>query len=534
MECENPTSSLLNYAGFYYCVMGGQHALALVLLIVWLLYVFLIFSTAVSSFFVPNIQWLTKALSLSETVAGVTLAALGNGAPDIFSSVAAFANGGTNELGVGVLLGGSLFVIMVVVGVIALLHDDPFPVAKRPFLRDICAFLGALVMLLVIIADGKITIVESTVLIVYYLVYVLVVVVAHVIYRRQKRNLPIRAPSESQVPDLQGRRSDEGAWVDESSHLLSDDELSDVNVLNFNIPVIEISHTPTLVPLFAEESKFHHILQSLSPFTNGWVHAPLHERLTGLALLPVWMMLRLTIPVVTDEYAQREPSLRLPSPLVERAFLGLNADGTLSVSPESASPEEIDVYSDEGAEDDLPRDLSQTDTSSFRYITEALSLKTGLLPSPRVDWHQPQQVWHKWLTVINCALFPWVFAFSFIGLSNTTLGVPSWVVALLFSLAGGSSAYFFLSATARPKLLDFLSVLGFLSGIAWIYVIANELVGILSTMGQILQIPDAILGLTVFAIGNSSSDLITDIAMARMGMGRMAIAAAFGGPLLSG
>jgi sodium/potassium/calcium exchanger 6 len=44
---------------------------------------------------------------------------------------------------------------------------------------------------------------------------------------------------------------------------------------------------------------------------------------------------------------------------------------------------------------------------------------------------------------------------------------------------------------------------------------------------------DAILGLTVFAVGNSLGDLVADITVARLGFPVMALSACFGGPMLN-
>ncbi|KAJ3339580.1 hypothetical protein HDU93_007997 [Gonapodya sp. JEL0774] len=473
-QCSNQTGSIINYAAFYYCTMNGHPGLAVILLTSWLLYIFLLFATTVSSFFVPNIQRLTKALSLSESVAGVTLAALGNGAPDIFSSVAAFSNVGTNELGIGVLLGGSLFVIMVVVGAVALLNEKPFSVPRRPFLRDIATFVGALVMLIVVLADGKITIVESTVMILYYVIYVLVVVVGHVIFRRRKalRNKLSVATHVGQTED-----SDDLAWPDETSRLLEDNETDihltlDDDVRQFekdNPPVLDMpdaSNTSTRTENVY--STIYTLLSVLSPFAQGWRATPLYERLAGLALLPFWIPLRFTIPVVMDDDYSEPLVLQTPSTPRDEALVGDQQIG------DGLTLEANDIESFENeAEDDFP------------------------------------------------------------GIHENLFGIPSWIPTLLLSILVAIAVFMFSKVEEPPKWYPLLALLGFLSGMAWIYMIANELVGILSTFGKILQINDALLGLTVFAIGNSFGDLITDLAMARMGLGTMAIAAAFGGPLLS-
>ena len=51
--------------------------------------------------------------------------------------------------------------------------------------------------------------------------------------------------------------------------------------------------------------------------------------------------------------------------------------------------------------------------------------------------------------------------------------------------------------------------------------------------GVVFRLSSAVLGLTLLAWGNSIGDLVSDIAVAKQGFPRMAIAACFGGPLFS-
>src|SRR5205814_1039905 len=84
-----------------------------------------------------------------------------------------------------------------------------------------------------------------------------------------------------------------------------------------------------------------------------------------------------------------------------------------------------------------------------------------------------------------------------------------------------------------PKHRPLFCFFGFTVGIAWISTIASEVVGVLKAFGVILGISDAILGLTVFAVGNSLGDLVADITVARLGYPVMALSACFGGPMLN-
>ena len=66
----------------------------------------------------PNLERLSDSLKLSPNVAGVTLLALGNGAPDFFTSYAAYQSSKTAGIGVGSLLGGGVFIVSLVLGAV--------------------------------------------------------------------------------------------------------------------------------------------------------------------------------------------------------------------------------------------------------------------------------------------------------------------------------------------------------------------------------------------------------------------------------
>merc|ERR1712098_335053 len=122
--------------------------------------------------------------------------------------------------------------------------------------------------------------------------------------------------------------------------------------------------------------------------------------------------------------------------------------------------------------------------------------------------------------------------------ANSAEGNTSLLVKLvLYSLLGSMIAFAVLvlttSPTKPPKYRFVLCFLGFVVAIAWISTIANEVVGVLKAIGVILGISDAILGLTIFAVGNSLGDLVADITVARLGYPVMALSACFGGPMLN-
>ena len=68
----------------------GVHSspFALIFLIPWLLMLLLALGSTADNFLMPQLNYLSELLRLRPDVAGVTLLAFGNGAPDVFSAIA--------------------------------------------------------------------------------------------------------------------------------------------------------------------------------------------------------------------------------------------------------------------------------------------------------------------------------------------------------------------------------------------------------------------------------------------------------------
>jgi sodium/potassium/calcium exchanger 6 len=131
-----------------------------------LAFLFVFLGTAASDFFCPNLYTAAEALRLPQDVAGVTLLALGNSAPDLFSSVVAIHGADAISLALGELVGAGLVIGGAVTGCVVLFarHGKNSPLAgevmdisvdKRIFLRDVGFFLLSILVLVVILFDGK-------------------------------------------------------------------------------------------------------------------------------------------------------------------------------------------------------------------------------------------------------------------------------------------------------------------------------------------------------------------------------------------
>ncbi|GAA5911811.1 hypothetical protein JCM6882_003364 [Rhodosporidiobolus microsporus] len=133
------------------------------------------------------------------------------------------------------------------------------------------------------------------------------------------------------------------------------------------------------------------------------------------------------------------------------------------------------------------------------------------------------------LTAVQCAIGP-VFAVCALFTDSLKWYYP--IAAGVVGLLAATLAYRYFENPRHPGRVT-LCFLGFLIAMVWILMIVNEVVGVLLTIGHIFGISDAILGLTIFAMGNSLGDLVANATVARMGYPSMAIAACFGGPMLN-
>ena len=108
--------------------------------------------------FCPSLKVLSKMMRLSEGVAGVTLLAFGNGAPDLFVCFAAINHEHAQLY--SELLGAACFVTALVAGTIVLIN--PFKLIKYAFTRDCTFFIFALLLIdYSVVTDNVVTITES-------------------------------------------------------------------------------------------------------------------------------------------------------------------------------------------------------------------------------------------------------------------------------------------------------------------------------------------------------------------------------------
>ncbi|KAF8426390.1 Sodium/calcium exchanger protein-domain-containing protein [Tirmania nivea] len=245
------------------------------------------------------------------------------------------------------------------------------------------------------------------------------------------------------------------------------------------------------------------IASELFPTLQGFGEKTLMGKLMALMALPSVFLLAITLPVVKETNPAKGPEPKISS-----------THGTSTpLLLEPGSPQSSAAF------------------SGMRDSNESL-------PDTLPDSNVPPGNWNRWLHSLQCIFAPiFVTLVLFSDSDGTDTSDSTLVKPLLYALLVGFISLLLLqtltSPNRPPKYRHLLCYLGFIVSISWISTIANEVVGVLKTIGVIFNISDAILGLTIFAMGNSLGDLVANITIAKLGFPVMALSACFGGPMLN-
>ncbi|KAK8967409.1 Cation/calcium exchanger 4 [Platanthera guangdongensis] len=298
------SGGFINYISLFYCGCEKVQVLGYAVLLLWLLALFYVLGNTAADYFCCSLAKLSSLLNLPPTVAGVTLLPLGNGAPDVFASIAAFVGSEAGEVGLNSVLGGAVFVTCVVAGTISLcVAGKNVQIDRKCFIRDIGFFLLTLVALSLILIVGKVSVFGAVMFVFIYAVYAFIVA-ANAILRKHARILNLNGvtpllPVRGSVFSL-GDEEDESVY----SSLLVDDLNDDVPQLHSNLPqwmwasnVAIYSNHPHLGGGTVDSSRH------LWGWSEGEEQHTIfsHSKLFQIIQMPLSLPRRLTIPVVEEE-----------------------------------------------------------------------------------------------------------------------------------------------------------------------------------------------------------------------------------------
>ncbi|KAG8706798.1 hypothetical protein FRC09_002195 [Ceratobasidium sp. 395] len=189
------------------------------------------------------------------------------------------------------------------------------------------------------------------------------------------------------------------------------------------------------------------------------------------------------------------------------------------------------VVSEPKAEDDVARPpITPVLEAQLIDYDESDAEEELLQARIEAEQHVHDVHFSKWLTATQCALSP-VFCVSVLFAGHKHV---AWYMfaAVLCGVSVATLTAVFGHDGSHPAGRLARCFVGFGVAMVWIMAIADEVVQVLQTFGHIFGLSDAIIGLTIFAIGNSLADFVANFTVAAFAP-VMGVSACFGGPMLN-
>lgn len=433
---------------------------------------------------------------MSQNVAGVTLLAFGNGSPDIFSAMAGIQQR-KNEMVIGGLIGGGIFVTTVVAGSIFLTQN--FGMMKRPFLRDVFFYMVAAAAAFYLFYSRHIYIYHAIGFVLLYVLYIVVVVTSRFIHQKHLEQSDKAAEAESVEKGMKIKGTKAADYDNPEAYGI-------VLTAFFKYNWEEDRRRNTLNHYCYDNEVFSISLPGIEPPPPSYEETELKTYGGN--------------PTTSDGCA---PGCDYYKPTKEEE----------KIRP----PEPVNQWWD-FVEKVCPVNIREWHKQN--WMERSLDILKGpvlfvlLITTPVIDYKSPRDNWCRILNCIHLVTGP-MFIIYAIGQGSYMIGgvFPVPVLVAIISIVGALATYYFTVPNVPPRFHNVFAYIGFGVSVVWIYCIANEIVVLLQAVGVAFNLSESILGLTILAWGNCLLDFLSNLAVARKGFPRMGIAACFGAPFLT-
>ena len=563
------SSSFINYIQVYFCHVkpaGMLFVLIYVLFTVIVLGVlFRWMSQTADEFFACVLSQISQDMGLPPRLAGVTLLALGNGAPDLSSSIAA-VQAGDIRLALGALTGGGMFVGFIVAGRIIISNKGVK--ARGAQIRDIAFQLVATVLVFSLVLSGKIGYGGVFALLSLYGSYVVIVAIVDFSKRagvewpvlgrnisrkisrklglvdvRHSRNLlePVDVVNE-QLSDVSSE-VEEGVVECAPVAQLGSFNSSNGSTVELTMPIRQTLSVPEIMTTLdpsggALPARRTTTLPPVVPFNprsryDELVHMPAREyRKRALADMAASKSFKYNTSMGS---AGNNEVTTYEAPTIHE---GEEYNGLVEpASPPSERDADLEM---EGDQEDGDEE-AENHVSFAQHVASWVDLPLRTVLKATIPLVEPSLYRRHWF-VVSMTLSPIFIALCF----NRTsiLSICMAVVAGLLMGFGAHTATEHLGIGQAPEWdcgcpfpvgAAVIAVYGFAVAALWISKFADEIVGILRFYGIVAGLDSAVLGVTILAWGNSLMDFMNNAVLAgksRAGSS-MAMTACFAGPLFN-
>ena len=568
-----------------------------------------------SDFLTPSLSVISKEiLHISDRISGMTLLALGNGIPEITSAYQSMS-AGVPSLAIGELIGGVFFLTTVVMGLMGLVQtihivDEDSEIvyvnvlsyAKKHYLEDISAMSAMIIIMSVVLWDGRLDALECVFIMMCYIAHVSFTIYELKHETRQQIDYDIDTELTTDICEIVSNNetsldSIQSQTYDDESQLMrrnlsrfNEGEEMRRDKIKYQIRGYLASNYQggfrmTLrdcLDIWENEDVFVQDQdkekqgddtseeadeESSSLLNNDTVVSlqPNHFETYGTNTSTTLGSNLLQVPGRKSQTGSR-PELRRSRSLdfapIINASVPVEED---AIRSDNSVPYIIDEQREDGEDNTISRQVSSENSHTsccsknrnhsccftrgyrlFRYMTTRspivmchfeffmLLVTTPIsavihtiLPTPN-DTHtfvtEPVATDEK----IRVLISPVVM---YLLISKHLPDLPA-ICIYAFTIG----TYFVWSQRhplqSRIMTRNLVSIMGFLTSVCAISAIVDQIVSILQLWTTQFHISESILGITVFAWGNSVGDMVSNITFVKTGIVDIALGACFGSPLL--
>ena len=478
--------------------------------------VFLALVLTADLYFAPAVANIARWMDLSEDVAGATLLAFGNGAPDFFTQVAAITYGENVDLllALGEGVGAGIYVCCFCLACSLLAAKaDPLTgvvvhVPRLPFLRDAVTYLAGLVMALLAVRDHVFTRPEAASMLLLYSMYVAAVLYGH-------RLVDMAHPSG-------GQRGDGVAGGDAEHNVL------------LGIMSDRSADGPELELMAAHASAMRHRPQAVEVEAGADASSPSPASPRLLKSSPAAAAASSPVPAGTGTSGPGSPRAHggeASLPPAEGVWRQLLTWVTQSVG---RSARAAGCSGSGGAEETHAHAVGEAEAEQgpatwawLQPLAVPVRLCLALtMADPKPGAPRVSPVHAMLIAVFMPPLLGMVLGVSLP--ASKTLTVVSVALRCLLVLACAAR---FPTRGIPGADSALVSGIAFVSGLAWMDLCADEVVAIFQSLGRILNFPEDLLGGTIMCWAASVGDLVGMLAVVRQGHVQMVVTSCFAGPI---
>lgn len=500
-----------NLFALHYCNLSEITYLTLPICILMLVFCFWMLSSTSNKYLSSSLTIITDRLGLSQNIAGMTLLAFGNGAPDIISSIAASSSGTDSQgfqLSLAALLGAGVVVTAFVFSLVIFFSPVEIELVPKMYLRENLFYLATLALLGIFLIDSKIYLWEAIVFFSFYFLNLGAAIgVEKFISSQEKTKMLLEQKQKEEDAE---QATEEGKNLEKIAEEI----------------VLMIDHSES------NPQKYFIRTSTLKESEN-----------------PLEIINKNKSFILKKHYKFEARSKSNSTSMIDNSY---NKDNQINFQEEHFYSSEAIASSDNDNIFDSHKEEEEVNLAVFyrikrHYFDHHETFKQMNIPNkifymviefpmnvlrdisiPAVE----QDKFRKFLF----SLFPAGSALTIVTFFNLWDNLAEHYIVFVIVAVIVTLMSITLTISINHNLPPgtmFYCVINFGMSVVWIWAISNVVVDVLHFIGILFNINPALLGLSLLAMGNSTPDTGLNVSLSKNGYGPMAISGSIAGPLFN-